>query len=182
MIILYVIGIPGVAFLLLRHNKHKLNDLAVKQKYGFLYSVRAMFFPLGVFQAPVTDIALAFVYRTMCSFFIAMQGYLIGENEGDDSWYYWELLVVARKIAIIVISVRFCHILSSESFQCTSIQAEDSILLDSSICVSAGVFLMEHSNSSIGGTAAGRCLYRAPCIRQGTRSFEFLVLSIQTHL
>jgi hypothetical protein len=40
MIILYVIGIPVVAFLLLRHNKHKLNDLAVKQKYGFLYSVR----------------------------------------------------------------------------------------------------------------------------------------------
>jgi hypothetical protein len=40
MIVLYVIGIPVVAFLLLRHNKHKLSDLAVKQKYGFLYSVR----------------------------------------------------------------------------------------------------------------------------------------------
>ncbi len=107
MIILYVIGIPVVAFLLLRHNKHKLNDLAVKQKYGFLYSVRhAIVFPLGVFQARVTDIELAFVYRTLCSFLIATQGYLIGEKEGDDSWYYWELLVVARKIAIIVISVR----------------------------------------------------------------------------
>ena len=39
MIVLYVLGIPVVAFLLLRHNKHKLNDLAVTQKYGFLYAV-----------------------------------------------------------------------------------------------------------------------------------------------
>lgn len=110
------------------------------------------------------------------------QGYLIGENEGDDSWYYWELLVVARKIAIIVISVRFCHIMSFESFECTSIQADDSIIVDANIYVEPGIFLVEHSNSSIGGAAAGRCLYRAPCICQGTRSFEFLAFSIHTRL
>jgi hypothetical protein len=34
-------------------------------------------------------------------------------------------------------------------------------------CVSAGVFLVEHSNSSLGGAAPGRGLYRAPRIRQG---------------
>ena len=100
MIILYVIGIPVVAFLLLRHNKHKLNDLAVKQKYGFLYSVRhAILFVASIFNDITIDFRLSSI-RYM------PQGYLIGVNEGDDSWYFWELLVVARKIAIIVISVR----------------------------------------------------------------------------
>ncbi len=36
------------------------------------------------------------------------QGYRIGnaETEDEESWYYWELVVVSRKIAIIIISVR----------------------------------------------------------------------------
>jgi hypothetical protein len=38
------------------------------------------------------------------------QGYRIGnadsEDSDEESWYYWELVVVSRKIAIIIISVR----------------------------------------------------------------------------
>ena len=38
------------------------------------------------------------------------QGYRIGnadsEDNDEESWYYWELVVVSRKIAIIIISVR----------------------------------------------------------------------------
>ena len=62
MIILYVIGIPVVAFLLLRHNKHKLNDLAVKQKYGFLYSVRHAMLALVALS---TTLQLIFVYSAL---------------------------------------------------------------------------------------------------------------------
>jgi hypothetical protein len=35
------------------------------------------------------------------------QGYEIGNADGEGtSWYFWELIVVSRKIAIIIISVR----------------------------------------------------------------------------
>jgi hypothetical protein len=41
---------------------------------------------------------------------LTWQGYLIKKEDrqsGDASWYYWELVVVSRKIAIIIISVFF---------------------------------------------------------------------------
>jgi hypothetical protein len=37
------------------------------------------------------------------------QGYIIGNDElqSGSNWYFWELVVVSRKIAIIIISVCF---------------------------------------------------------------------------
>ncbi len=42
MIVLYVFGIPIVAFIVLRNNRNELHDIETRRKYSFLYAVRGM--------------------------------------------------------------------------------------------------------------------------------------------
>ncbi len=42
MIVLYVFGIPIVAFIVLRNNRNELHDIETRRKYSFLYAVRSM--------------------------------------------------------------------------------------------------------------------------------------------
>ena len=43
MIVLYVFGIPIVAFIVLRNNRNELHDIETRRKYSFLYAVRKRF-------------------------------------------------------------------------------------------------------------------------------------------
>jgi hypothetical protein len=43
MIVLYVFGIPIVAFIVLRNNRTELHDIATRRKYSFLYAVRIIY-------------------------------------------------------------------------------------------------------------------------------------------
>ena len=42
MIVLYVFGIPIVAFIVLRNNRTELHDIETRRKYSFLYAVRSI--------------------------------------------------------------------------------------------------------------------------------------------
>ena len=43
MIVLYVFGIPIVAFIVLRNNRTELHDIETRRKYSFLYAVWIIF-------------------------------------------------------------------------------------------------------------------------------------------
>ena len=62
-LVVWGLGIPLFAFFLLNKEKSKLNTLAVKEKFGFLYN-----------------------------------GY-------KRQFYYWEVIIMYRKIAMVIISV-----------------------------------------------------------------------------
>ena len=62
-IILWGLGIPSLAFFLLRRVKSNLDDVAIKEKYGFIYN-----------------------------------GYRVEK-------YYWEIIIMYRKITFIFIAV-----------------------------------------------------------------------------
>ncbi len=131
MIVLYVFGIPIVAFIVLYNNRKELHDIETRRKYSFLYAVRCEFqldcehngqllfrLALGhmlwkyyVLNLSCCVLADSNLSRSSYSFpNCDWQGYQIGNAESQDdddkSWYYWELVVVSRKIAIIIISVR----------------------------------------------------------------------------
>ncbi len=44
MIVLYVFGIPIVAFIVLRNNRNELHEIETRRKYSFLYAVRVLRF------------------------------------------------------------------------------------------------------------------------------------------
>ena len=40
MILLYVLGVPIAAFIVLHNNRTQLHEITTRQKYSFLYAVR----------------------------------------------------------------------------------------------------------------------------------------------
>ncbi len=51
MIVLYVFGIPIVAFIVLRNNRNELHNIDTRRKYSFLYAVRVLksIWPLHIY-------------------------------------------------------------------------------------------------------------------------------------